>query len=306
MNLDAKLAGLSSRQNRAFSRQQALATGFSRQQIEHRLESGVWTQLDTQSYAIAGAPATWERQLRAAILSRPTAYAAGRSAAVLHEFPFYSRSKPEIVVPFPGNARSPIAKVIRNRYFETVEKVHVKGFPATSVAETIYTLSQREPRQMIERLIDDQLASRSLKIEDFDVILDRLADARVRGLPALRRAIAARDKDGYQPPTSELERLLYRLLDSPELPTVSHQVPLRLPTTAARVDAFINDWGLIIEADGRRWHTREQDFERDRERDNAATEAGLAIIRFTYSMLKREPAKCLDTVLKAGTWRRSA
>jgi len=72
------------------------------------------------------------------------------------------------------------------------------------------------------------------------------------------------------------------------------------------VDSYIPDWRMIVEADGRRWHTRKADFERDRLRDNAAAAAGMVVIRFTYQMLKNHPEQCLQTLLDAGRWRRSA
>jgi very-short-patch-repair endonuclease len=57
---------------------------------------------------------------------------------------------------------------------------------------------------------------------------------------------------------------------------------------------------MIVEADGRRWHTRQADFERDRRRDNAALALGLVVVRFTYKMLVTEPDYCLRILLDAG------
>jgi hypothetical protein len=129
--------------------------------------------------------------------------------------------------------------VVRSRYSDEVEVTHINGFVATSVAETIYTLTQRESTTTIERVIDDSLAAKKLKIEEFDPILDRLCLARVRGLPRLRRLVAARDAHGYKPPTSELERLLYDLLDTPEVPEVSPQLPIQYLGLRTVVDAYI-------------------------------------------------------------------
>jgi len=75
------------------------------------------------------------------------------------------------------------------------------------------------------------------------------------------------------------------------------------PRLAATTDAFIPQWRLIVEADGRRWHSREADFEKDRARDNAAAAAGLVVVRFTYRMLKDDAAGCSQTLLETGRWR---
>jgi very-short-patch-repair endonuclease len=72
------------------------------------------------------------------------------------------------------------------------------------------------------------------------------------------------------------------------------------------VDAYIPLWRLITEADGRRWHTRQADFERDRTRDNLATSHGIGVLRFTYQMLVRQPEQCLSTILATGRTRSQA
>lgn len=180
------------------------------------------------------------------------------------------------------------------------------GFEATTVAETILTLALREHPATIERALDQGLATGKLRVEDFAPILERLEFARQRGLAPLRRMVAERRSDAYQPPTTELERLLYRMLDRDELPAYVRQLPNLYETVAATVDAYVPAWRMVVEGDGRSWHTRKADFERDRLRDNAAAEAGLVVVRFTYSMLKKDPAGCAATLLRAGQWRRSA
>jgi very-short-patch-repair endonuclease len=180
------------------------------------------------------------------------------------------------------------------------------GYLCTTVAETILTLSMRETPGTIERCLDNELARGLLAASDFAPIFERLANARQRGLPLLRALVRERSDDAYQPPTTELERLLYRLLDEPVLPESTRQMPMDYPQVAATVDAYILDWRMIVEGDGRRWHTRKADFERDRLRDNAAAAAGMVVIRFSYPMLKDHPDRCLQTLLEAGRWRQSA
>ena len=263
-------------------------------------------ELDDRVLALRSAVPGWENRLQAAVLSRPAALVAGRSAAHLLGFSGFPQSKPEILVPFAGNARSPLARVIRSRHFDQIDTVSVDGFMATSRAETILTLSFRESRATLERVIDSQLASKLLRIEEFDPILDRLHRAPLRGLSTLRSLVVARDANAYVPPSSELERHLYRLLERRGLPPYQRQLPIKYPTLAATVDAYVPRWRLIVEADGRRWHTRVADFEADRARDNAAAAAGIQVLRFSYSMLKRTSQACLETLFSTGRWRESA
>lgn len=60
------------------------------------------------------------------------------------------------------------------------------------------------------------------------------------------------------------------------------------------------DWNLVIEADGRNWHARVEDFEEDRRRDNELATRGVQVLRFTYRMLKADPGGCLVTMRAVG------
>lgn len=75
---------------------------------------------------------------------------------------------------------------------------------------------------------------------------------------------------------------------------------MRYQRVDATVDAYLPSWRLIVEGDGRRWHTRRADMERDRLRDNEATAHGFAVLRFTYEMLRDARHSCLDTLLRTG------
>ena len=63
---------------------------------------------------------------------------------------------------------------------------------------------------------------------------------------------------------------------------------------------------MILEGDGRAWHTRADDFERDRRRDAEAAAAGLLTLRFTCYQLAHEPDWVRHVVLSVGAHRRAA
>lgn len=301
MEIDRKVDQFAARQYGVVSRAQAASVGMTDSMIARRLGTGRWIRLTSGVYAYASAPPRWERQVAAAVLSRPRAYVAGRSAAYLHGFDGYRPGRPEIMVPSRSNARSPLARVIRESHFDRVAVTRISGFETTSVAETIWTLASKLSKKQLERLVDSQLSARNVRVDAFDPILERITGERRPGKPGLEAALADRRLDAYQPPTTELEAHLYPLLDSPGIPPYTRQCPFRLADgIQAVLDAYIALWRMIVEADGRRWHTRQADFERDRRRDNAAATLGLTVIRFTYRMLVDEPAYCLQTLREAG------
>ena len=61
-------------------------------------------------------------------------------------------------------------------------------------------------------------------------------------------------------------------------------------------DALLPDHRLIIEADGRRWHTRMNDFDRDQRRTNEATARGWGTLHFTWVHLTHFTDDVIDVV----------
>lgn len=61
------------------------------------------------------------------------------------------------------------------------------------------------------------------------------------------------------------------------------------------MDLLVDGW-LIIELDGRRWHTTQDVFMRDRRRDGAATAQGYTVLRFTYADVVHHWDRTLSTI----------
>jgi len=301
MGPDRRLDEFAARQYGVFSLKQARGVGMTERMVEGRLGSGAWVRLDSGIYALASSPPRWERQLAAAVLSRPQSIVAGRSAAYLHGFDGFNQGRPVVMVPFDGNGRSPIARIIRSRHFSTIATTRVGAFPVTSPSETIVSLAGDLGPDHLEQLVDECLAAKSGDAETLMATIQRRSG--VRGIARLRKITEERLPEAYQPPSSELERLLHRILDGPGIPQATRQFPFPREVVPGTVDAYIHRWRLIIEADGRRWHTRKADFERDRMRDNLATSHGIAVLRFTYRMLTGVPERCVGMILETGAIR---
>ena len=108
---------------------------------------------------------------------------------------------------------------------------------------------------------------------------------------------------GFVCPESQLERALFGVLERPGRPKPVRQLalPWRSPAPG-RVDVAYPWATLLVEGDSRKWHTRLDDFERDRERDNEAQAAGWAVLRFTYHHITRDPDdlwRLVDTTLRS-------
>lgn len=304
MHQDRIIDEYASRQYGTFSRGQAEKAGFTARMILTRVENGAWIRLAPAVYAMASAPPKWERQMAAALLSREGSIVAGRSAAHVHGFPGFGQGRPVLMIGPGGNARSPIARIIRSDRFHNVGRVRKQGFVLTDEAETVMTLAADIDHDRLEALVDFLLARQSCTVEELARVV--AANDGARGIGRLRLIVEYRLPDVYQPPSSELERLMYPILDDPRLPPYIRQVPMRYEKVDATVDAYIDQWRLIVEGDGRRWHTRKADMERDRIRDNEAVAHGIAVLRFTYEMLRDHPERVIDTLLRAGRRRQAS
>jgi hypothetical protein len=293
-------------QHGVISRDQAFERGLSRGRLQHLTDSGRWQVRSRTVYAVASSPRTWQQDLMAAVLGRPSAVVSGRSAAGLHRLPGFARGGlPHITIPCDSATGPPVAAVTRSIYFSALTVVRVDAIPVTSPAETVFGVMNLVGIDRLERIVDAVLVADVAAGTELIAILDRVEKDRLRGIRRLRPILEERLTDEHVPNESELEHRLDRVLDHPGIPPAvsQHHLPWA-PHTLHRVDRFIPDWAMIIEADGRAWHTRAADFERDRERDNLAAASGITVLRFTATMLA-DPARCRRLVLDAAGHRRS-
>jgi very-short-patch-repair endonuclease len=291
---------LAARQHGVFSGSQARSAGFDKHAVARKLASGDWRQLDYRVFALAAAAPTWERQLWVALLSRPRAVVGGQSAAFLHRFKGFAQAKPTIVVPGSSNARSTIARVIRAEHYDDLLVDRVRGFPVISVPETLLSLGGGIASIRFEQLFDELLLSGRLDLNKLEAVVDREQKRRRRGIVLLRHLLDDRKPTAPSHDSSYLEALLERVLTKARLPVWTREYPFSLGGKPCRVDLYIADWKLVIEADGRNWHARMQGFEEDRRRDNELATRGIQVIRLTYRMLKSDPEDCLETIRAVG------
>jgi len=147
------------------------------------------------------------------------------------------------------------------------------------------------------------LLSGQLDLDAMKDILDREAGRRPRGIRLLRRIATDRLPSAPMHDSTYLEAVLERLLVQAGIPQWTREYPFSLAGRPARVDVHIAAWQLVIEADGRNWHLRRSDFERDRQRDNELASRGIQVLRYTYRMLTEDADACADEIKRVGSVR---
>lgn len=292
--VDVAIAPLASRQHGVFTRQQALALGATSSMVQRRLAAGRWAVDAHGVYGLLGGVHTWHRRLMVAHLDLGArSLVSHRSAAALHTFPGARPGPPELTVP-RGGTRS-------NRWRVHESDVHggdrarVQGLPVTTVVRTVVDVATLCDGPSVSRLVGDLLADKRVQLGPLTACA--LARRR-RGRSGSGHLVDVLESlgPGYVPPASELEALLFAVLAAGGLPEPVRQHPLPSLTQAGRVDAAYPAVRLIIEADGRRWHTRVEDFERDRRRDIEAGLLGWTVLRFVWADLVERPAWVCDVV----------
>jgi Protein of unknown function (DUF559) len=113
----------------------------------------------------------------------------------------------------------------------------------------------------------------------------------VNGSARLRRVLAAyRDP---APTRSELERLFIELVKRAGIP-----MPLVNTIVAGlEVDFYWPDSRLVVELDGRAYHSNPRAFETDRLRDARLLKAGIRVLRITYQRLVNDPQGVIDDLV---------
>jgi len=111
--------------------------------------------------------------------------------------------------------------------------------------------------------------------------IQRASTRRLRGVRLLRELVSVRgDEDALS--ESELESRVVRLLRGASYPLPERQVHLHIGSRAGRVDFFYPDASLVIEVDGRKWHSGRRPETRDRRRDHSLMLQGKRVLRFTW------------------------
>lgn len=286
---DVVAARLASSQHGLLTREQATALGFTRDMLRRRLGSGLWTREHPGVYVMAGVPESrlrsiWSAKLHAGTTAAVSLHTAGR----LHGFE-EAVELDEIDLNVAILRRHPPDGVRWHRQVDMrpEDVVLVEGLPVTSIPRTAMDLAG-DPRVHIVRLrrfVESAIVHRRFEPADFGVVLSRVRRSGKRGVKAMERVLDDVGP-GADLPHSELERLLDDVISGSGLPHPVHEHPL--PGSRDRAGFVDRCWPevrLIVEADGRRWHTRRAQIYLDNDRRLDAQTVGFQTASFLWEHL---------------------
>jgi len=300
-DVDAVIARWSRRQHGAFSRSQVLDAGGSEGLIRHRVRSGRWLRLAPGVYAFGAVKPTWERQVMAGTLVHAgLVAAAGSTAAVLHRVDGFHQGRPQLLVPHGTRSANPLSRVRRTRHLLPTDVVRIDGIPTLTLERLVVDLARDVDRRTLSRVMDRGVIARKL---DPDRLLDR-AGAILRpgqSEALLVSELLAERWTGKPPAASELEAVMFDLLDAAGYDDYDRQAVLPWFEPALGgvvVDSLFPQYRFILEGDGRLWHARLEQWERDHLRDAVALEHGFITMRVTWRMLTQSPEQVERSVAR--------
>lgn len=293
--VDARLHPLAARQHGVFARAQAIDVGATRNLVRSRVDQGRWEVVAPGVLAVPGHAPTFRRSLWVAVLNGgPGSAVSHEPAGLVHQVEGVPRTGPVVTVPRPRSHPWPGARWHRLEDHVDGDVELLDGLPVTSLVRTVVDLAAVVGQQRLDHIVEGLVVDGRTTVA---AIGDRLQRIRRRGKPGVTRLATTLDRlgPGDDLPRSELERLLDVVIDLAGISRPVHEHPL--PSVRGLVgfaDRYFPQAMLVVEADGRRWHSRRAQMARDRERDIAFARHGIHVIRLTWEHLTNDPAQAAD------------
>lgn len=278
--------------------QDASALGVTEKMIRTKVDGGVFVRIGRGVLCLPGTATRPDVLLRAAgrVLG---AIVSHQSAAKIHGLGPITVKVPTVTVSHRSTHVFEGIKVHQSTDLLDGHVTEHEGMKVTTPERTIIDLAQVTGTKRLEHIVDNALASRTVRIEDIAELHGSLSRKGKPGVRKLRGILSTR-LDDSQVALTVLERETIQLLIAAGLPrpTKQFKAPWLKPVDG-RVDFAFVDQRLVIEVDSRRWHALFDAFEADRRRDNAVQLAGWRILRFTWAMITEDPIEVVAAVRRA-------
>ena len=283
------------------TRRQVADGGLSRHEVDHRLATKQWERARRGVYRVAGSVPSWGQEMAGLLAAiGPAAAASHRSAAALLGLPGFRRDILEATGPRDRrHLRPPDAVVHRSRTLPADHLTVVEVIPTTRIARTLVDLAAVVHPARAERAVDFALSTGLTTAAALEAMVAELSARGRTGIALMRRILAERN-DGEPPPQSELEARFLRVVRAGRLPAPTRQLEVGdRDRWVGRVDFAYPEAKLLIELDGRRYHSAKSDLEADHERDNRLVAGGWRVLRVTWRALVDHPDRVVGLLSQA-------
>lgn len=289
---DRRILEIAGRQYGALARRQLLEAGLSERDVQYRLETGRLRPIHRGVYAVGPVAGEHQRAI-AAVLACGDRCHLGRLSAAAHWGMAAARLTRPVAVITPRDVRlkDPGIRVCRVARLFTDEVTVKDRLPLTTPARTILDLAGWVSDAELERALAIALRERLLKLDELRHLLDR--HPRQPGRARLLALLALDAGPAFL--RSKAERLFLELVLSGGL----NRPETNVVVCGYEVDFFWRRERLVVEIDGRKYHSHDPSFENDRDRGTALVAAGYRVMRVTWKQMTEERDKVIVRVTRA-------
>jgi len=269
------------RQHGVIAHRQLVELGLGRSSIRWRVKSGRLHPVRRGVYAVGrrrlGRYGEWSAALLAC---GPDAVLSHGSAAALWGFGAEAPGTIEVSVPVGTRCRQQGIRAHRRATLKPRDVAEHEGICVTSPVRTLIDLATRLSTRRLERAVNEADKLGRVRADVLYAALDGYRGT--PGVGALRKLL---DPLHFRLSDSDLEQAMRPIARRAGLPVPETQVRVN----GYRVDFFWPDLGIVVEADGLRYHRTASAQRSGLERDQAHMAAGQWPLRFSHWQIAREP-----------------
>lgn len=291
---DREIARIADEQHGLVSLGQLEGMGMSRSTADKRVEAGRLHRLHEGVFSVGYSLLTREGRFMAAVLAcGPDSVLSHRSAADLWGLREDRRARIDVTA--PGRRGRTLKGIDAHRHGSLLpaDRTRVNGVPCTSVARVMLDMAAVVPVWELRKAVAE---AEVLRILDKGAVRRLIKRSRGRrGVARLRVLLDELDPDTKRT-RSQMERLFLRMCTRAKLPRPEVNVWLNTGGRRLQPDFLWRDAGLILEADGRRFHDTDSAFLEDRRREQRLQLAGWRVSHCTWWEIEHEPRRLAETI----------
>ncbi|WP_135452455.1 type IV toxin-antitoxin system AbiEi family antitoxin domain-containing protein [Mycobacterium sp. DL99] len=263
---------------------QAKLAGLTQDMVDFRVKTGRWIRCARGVYFVDDRPFNDSARVRVGVWSYGlNAVATGLAAAWWHGITKYPPETVEATTPRASRLRGHPGTKLRRRDLDPADIVERRGLRVTALPLTVVEAAAR--RGGGAKLMDSALQRHT---ELRDLWRAHLRNKGRHGSPAARRLLIAAS-DGAR---SEAERLLIKLLREARI--TGWKANYRLSRYV--IDVAFPAHKVAIETDGWAFHSDQEDFQKDRVKQNEIALMGWQVLRFTWLDLTEFPQRVIAEI----------
>ncbi len=303
---DTKLRMLAATQRGLVTTEQARALGYSKKQRRRLFDGTRWERLMPRVARLVGSPVTNEQHALAAVLDAGVGAALGGSSAAAWWGIPGNHLEPLQIVRVRDRANTPARSDQRHEplLLPSAHVVALDGVPTQVPARALFDIAGTRRRgaelpwfiERMERMVDNAWSARLVSGVTLHAMLDEMASRGRPGIRVMRDVLATRGVD-YEPPASNLEARVSKILADGGLPEMRRQVNVGDEKGwIGRVDLHDVELPLIVEVQSERFHASLIDQQLDALRIQRLEQAGFVVVEVTDVQVWHRPHEMLALV----------